>query len=192
MELGQKIYNLRKEKGMTLEDLGERVGVGKSTVRKWEKGMIKNMRRDKLISLAEALGCSVPYLLDCEESKTFNNMSRTAEVLEESKLSGVSISDLLGVDYEITEKDCENTVRMYEAIKNSCERRGIKQNKRELLNAFAGEGKFAKISQDYFIFFDDGKEKMLIETILRDEEYHDRLIEYAKALLLMKEAKDKE
>ncbi|EMF0149433.1 helix-turn-helix transcriptional regulator [Enterococcus hirae] len=36
------------EKNMTLEDVGKLVGVGKSTVRKWENGMIENMGRDKI------------------------------------------------------------------------------------------------------------------------------------------------
>lgn len=34
----------RLELGMTLEDVGYFVGVGKSTVRKWENGMIDNMK----------------------------------------------------------------------------------------------------------------------------------------------------
>lgn len=54
-EIGEKIYNRRKELGLTLEEVGEKVGVGKSTVRKWEKGMIKNMGRDKIAALAKAL-----------------------------------------------------------------------------------------------------------------------------------------
>ena len=40
MEMGQKIYNLRVQKGLTLEELGNMVGVGKSTVRKWENGIL--------------------------------------------------------------------------------------------------------------------------------------------------------
>lgn len=63
MEIGERINKLRTEKGMTLEELGNKVGVAKSTVRKWEKGMIQNMRRDKVVSLAKALDCSIEYLL---------------------------------------------------------------------------------------------------------------------------------
>ena len=53
MDVGQRIKSLREEKGMTLEELGNKVGVGKSTVRKWETGIIANMRRDKLQKIAE-------------------------------------------------------------------------------------------------------------------------------------------
>ena len=64
MNAGAKIKELRLEKGLTLEQLGDLVGVGKSTVRKWECGMIENMRRDKLEKLADALNVSPLTFLD--------------------------------------------------------------------------------------------------------------------------------
>lgn len=66
MDMSEKIRTLRKERGLTLEAVGEHVGVGKSTVRKWENGYIKNMRRDKIALLAEALGVSPGYLMGWE------------------------------------------------------------------------------------------------------------------------------
>lgn len=64
---GSKIYDLRKKNNMTLEEVGEIVGVGKSTVRKWETGEIANMRRDKIAKLAEALHTTPAYLMGWEE-----------------------------------------------------------------------------------------------------------------------------
>lgn len=55
MNISEIIRERRAELGLTLEDVGNAVGVGKSTVRKWEQGMIKNMRRDNLSKLAGAL-----------------------------------------------------------------------------------------------------------------------------------------
>lgn len=69
MEMGEKINSLRVQKGMTLEELGNKVGVGKSTVRKWENGMIANMRRDKIAKIADALDCSPAYLMGWDEPK---------------------------------------------------------------------------------------------------------------------------
>lgn len=63
MTLGEKIRYLRKQKGYTLEELGAIVGVGKSTVRKWETGKIHSMRQDKITKLAAALDVSPLYLL---------------------------------------------------------------------------------------------------------------------------------
>jgi repressor LexA len=69
--MAQRIKELRKEKGLTLEQVAEVVGVGKSTVRKWETGMIANMKRDKIASLAKALGTTPAYLMgwELEEKK---------------------------------------------------------------------------------------------------------------------------
>lgn len=70
MEMGQKIYHFRTEKGLTLEELGNMVGVGKSTVRKWENGMIANMKRDKILKVAEVFNVSSGYLMGWEDSPT--------------------------------------------------------------------------------------------------------------------------
>lgn len=67
-DIGEKIYELRKMKGMTLEELGNKIGVGKSTVRKWETGFIANMRRDKIMLIAKALEVSPAYLMGWNES----------------------------------------------------------------------------------------------------------------------------
>jgi transcriptional regulator with XRE-family HTH domain len=63
MDTGFKLKNLRLSQGLTLEEVGNAVGVGKSTVRKWETGDIANMRRDKIAKLANALHTSPAYIM---------------------------------------------------------------------------------------------------------------------------------
>ena len=67
----------RLELGLTYEELGTIVGVGKSTVRKWETGMIDNMRRDNIVALSKALSISPTTLmgLDDFEENTPNTTS---------------------------------------------------------------------------------------------------------------------
>lgn len=67
-DMANKIHTLRKSRGMTLEEVGKIVGVGKSTVRKWETGMIANMRRDKIDLLAKALSTTPAYLMGWEDT----------------------------------------------------------------------------------------------------------------------------
>ena len=67
--MAQRIKALRQERKMTLEQVADIVGVGKSTVRKWEIGMIANMKRDKIASLAKALGTTPEYLMGWEDKK---------------------------------------------------------------------------------------------------------------------------
>lgn len=53
MTLGDRIHYLRTENGYTLQELGDKVGVGASTVRKRETGYIKTLRTDKMQKLSE-------------------------------------------------------------------------------------------------------------------------------------------
>lgn len=55
MDIGKMINQRRTELKLTLEQVGQAVGVGKSTVKKWEDGYISNMRRDKIALLAKVL-----------------------------------------------------------------------------------------------------------------------------------------
>lgn len=88
MDMGEKIKFLRMENDMTLEELGNKVGVGKSTVRKWETGMIANMKRDKILKVAEALNTSPAYLMG------WDNNVRPIENGTKEKKKGVSINVL--------------------------------------------------------------------------------------------------
>lgn len=71
MEAKNIIREKRLELGLTYEELGKIVGVGKSTVRKWETGMIENIKRDNIVALAKALKVSPALIMgwDVEENK---------------------------------------------------------------------------------------------------------------------------
>ena len=92
--MAQRIKELRKEKGLTLEQVADIVGVGKSTVRKWETGMIANMKRDKIASLAKALGTTPEYLMGWEEQKSSPN----EVILTEGEMAMVELFRLVPED----------------------------------------------------------------------------------------------
>lgn len=73
MDIGNKIKKRRIELDLTLEQVGDLVGVQKSTVMKWETGFIENMRRDKIVLLAKALQVSPLWILGIEESNEYSN-----------------------------------------------------------------------------------------------------------------------
>lgn len=64
MEIGKLIFTRRKELNLTLEEIGNAVGVSKSTVKKWESGFIANIKRDKIAALANILQISPVSLID--------------------------------------------------------------------------------------------------------------------------------
>lgn len=67
MDLGEKIKNRRIDLDLTLEEVGNIVGVTKSTVMKWETGSIENMRRDKIALLSKALKVSPLWIMGVED-----------------------------------------------------------------------------------------------------------------------------
>lgn len=83
MDLGEKIKTLRKERGLTLQQVGDFVGVGKSTVRKWESGEIKNMGRDKIALVARALSVDPAYLMGWEGEEVQKEESKPLSPLDE-------------------------------------------------------------------------------------------------------------
>ncbi len=61
--LGQNIRRLRKARGYTLEQLGERLGVGKQTVHKYEDGTVWNIPIAQVIKIARVFDVSIDELV---------------------------------------------------------------------------------------------------------------------------------
>lgn len=76
MDIGYLIHSRRLELNLTLEEIGNYVGVSKSTVKKWEDGYISNMKRDKISSLSKILKISPVSLItgELEEIKNINDI----------------------------------------------------------------------------------------------------------------------
>lgn len=66
MEVNEIIKSKREELGYSLRDLADIVGVNSSTIMRWENGDIANMRRDKIVKLADALRISPAVIMGWE------------------------------------------------------------------------------------------------------------------------------
>lgn len=74
MEIKDIIKKRREELNLTYEQLGNMVGVGKSTVRKWETGLIENMRRDNIVALSKALNISPAIIMGWQTIEDNNRL----------------------------------------------------------------------------------------------------------------------
>jgi len=70
MEFKDILHSERIAKGYTLEELGERVGLKKSAIHKYETGLNSNPGRTLILKLAQALDVSPCYLLCGEKEVT--------------------------------------------------------------------------------------------------------------------------
>lgn len=70
--MSARIHAKRLEHKLTMEELGSKVGVSKSTVNKWEKGQIENIKRTTIHKLAIALECDPVWLMGIDTASTEN------------------------------------------------------------------------------------------------------------------------
>ena len=71
--VGMFLKKKRKEKGFTLEQVGNYVGVTRATVSRWESNEIGNMRTDKVKSICECLGITTKEFLERSTTDDTNN-----------------------------------------------------------------------------------------------------------------------
>lgn len=64
MTLGEKIRFLRQQHNMTMEDLAREIGVQRSAVNKYEKGLVVNLKRSTIASLCRVFSVPPSYFLD--------------------------------------------------------------------------------------------------------------------------------
>ena len=69
-EFGDRLFNIRKERGLTMNELGKLVGLHESTVKRYENGEIKTLDIEKVKEFARALNVSEIYLMGWQENKS--------------------------------------------------------------------------------------------------------------------------
>ena len=74
MDVKDILKNRRIEKQLTLDDVGRLVGVSAATISRWESGDIANMKRDKIVKLANALDISPAVIMGWNETDSSNNI----------------------------------------------------------------------------------------------------------------------
>ena len=82
MTIGEKIRKHRKELHMTQTELGERLGVQKNAVSKWETGRVEDIPTGKIRQIAELFDVPVSYLMQ-------DGMLTPAPESEQDKLSAL-------------------------------------------------------------------------------------------------------
>lgn len=73
MNMGERIKQLRLQKGLTQEELGKYIGVQKSAIRKYEKGSVTNLKRSSIETLAKLFNVTPSYLMCIDDDNNFEN-----------------------------------------------------------------------------------------------------------------------
>ena len=60
----------RKELGLTLAQIAEKIGVTEATVQRWESGNIKSLRHERIAKLADILGVTPSVLMGWDRTNS--------------------------------------------------------------------------------------------------------------------------
>lgn len=82
MTMGEYIKKLREEKGWSQDELGQKVGVNRAAVQKWEKGTVENIKRSTIKELSKVLGVSPCDLMQWDEEANLRKVQHEIDVCE--------------------------------------------------------------------------------------------------------------
>lgn len=85
MTIGDKIKAKRKELGLTQTELGERLGVQKNAVSKWECGRVTDIPAGKIKAMADLFGVTPSYLIDDDSAPAVDFDDFTYAMYNEAK-----------------------------------------------------------------------------------------------------------
>lgn len=175
MDTGSLIRCRRLELGMTQEELGNKIGVKKQAVCKYETGRI-DLKRDMIKKLATALEVSPSYLLgmrgdDVEEVKNFDIGKKIRSLRESTGLSQKDFAQKLDIS-PARLSNWELGINRPDAdmIKTICEKTGVSAN--DLLgvhavSAYLPSIEEAEILRKYRTLDEHGKE--MVDFVLEKE-----------------------
>lgn len=103
MKANEIIKLKRKEMGMTLKDVAERIGVSEATVSRWEAGSVGSMKRQNVAALARLFDLSPAVLMDWEEFED-ENANRRILVKQLNDLAMVSDVKNIEVVYDLLKR----------------------------------------------------------------------------------------
>lgn len=82
MTMGDRIKELREKAGLTQEELGEKLGIKKSAIAKYEKGRVVNIKRSTIKVMADLFGVSASFLMFGEDEDAEDDIPVSAEERE--------------------------------------------------------------------------------------------------------------
>lgn len=106
MCMAQRIKERRNYLGLTQEELGEKLGLQKSAIAKYENGRVENIKRSVIAKMADILECSPAYLMGWSNSITGTenqNLPSLSEQIE--KEYGKAAASALSLYVQLDELD---------------------------------------------------------------------------------------
>ena len=117
--MGERIRNKRIENGLSMEELGQKLGVQRAAVSKWESGKVSNIRIPTIKKMADLFGCSPAWLMgDIEEDNGYKGFGFKVDINERTAKENLQlIFPPEKVDSMLEE--IKKAIDLYEKYKNA-------------------------------------------------------------------------
>lgn len=105
MTVGEKIKKLRKSLGLTQTELGQRVGVQKNAVSKWECGRVEDIPTSTIKQLASLFGVPASYLIDDDSTPIPAGFSPMPETELVPRIGRIACGDPITAEENVEDQD---------------------------------------------------------------------------------------
>ena len=109
----------RIELGLTMKEVANAVGVSESTVSRWEAGNIANMKRNRLVSLANILQIPINELIQNDLPEFTAKDERDIKKKLDEAIASLNDKEALMFDGEPVEMDKETKELLKASLENS-------------------------------------------------------------------------
>lgn len=119
MTFSKRLKHARERKGMTLAELGKRIGKTEATVQRYESGNIKNLKNETIELIAKTLNINPAYLMGWTD-----NIDHTIQGAEETTdynpVKNNHVETIAAhIDDDVTEEQMKDIIKYIEFIKNN-------------------------------------------------------------------------
>lgn len=116
MTMGERILMLRKQRNMTQGELAKRLGVGRTTILKYENGDIENLPRSTISKMATIFGVTPSYLM-CFDQWDEETLSDDVALIERIQARwGKRVVQLLSNYMELNDAGRETLLTISESL----------------------------------------------------------------------------
>lgn len=119
MTMGDRIRQLRENANMSQEQLGNRLGIGKSAVAKYENGRVENIPRESVLIMASMFNVAPEYLLAYTDDEKMGFLSEEMIEMGVIKKYGKNVFALLDMFEAMTDKNKDKLLTLSEDIVKS-------------------------------------------------------------------------
>ena len=115
---GDRIKNLRINNKMTLEEVGEKIGVSKQTLYKYENNIITNIPSDKIEGLAKVFNISPAVIMGWDKDDEQYYQDKEAAEYAEMLRTRPEMRMLFSASRGISKEEMQEAVNYIEFIKS--------------------------------------------------------------------------